>query len=332
MIKIEWQWRTWSELTRNDLYALMQLRQDVFVVEQQCAFQDADGLDPASRHLLGWLALSPDSDTKTLVACARLVAPLCRFDELSIGRVVTARSHRGKGLGVLLMQEALRFADDAGVPKIRISAQAHLADFYQRLGFNTASPPYDEDGIAHLEMLRLSCFTSPRVDIFEGLRIEALREAHAALVFDELANTSIYTFMEERPQKNLAALEKRYARLEVGAPAGCGELWLNWLVTDELTANVLGTIQATIYPNARAEIGYAFIPKYWGKGIGSKTLRWLSDNLQNCWGMNIVDAQVDQRNIGSWKALEKAGFKRVKALDASLHDEPTRDYLYSRLS
>ena len=178
-------------------------------------------------------------------------------------------------------------------------------------------------------MLRTSSTISPSAGVFEGLRIEPLRELHAALVFDELADLSIYTYMEERPQTDLTALKKRYARLEIGAPVGCGELWLNWLVMDDLTSKPLGTIQATIYPNARAEIGYAFIPKYWGKGIASKSLRWLNATLQNCWGMNVVDAQVDQRNIGSWKALEKAGFKRIKALSATLHDVPTQDFLYS---
>ena len=326
---VDWHWRTWAQLSRDELYALMQLRQDVFNVEQHCAFQDADGLDPASRHLLGWADLKPDGDPKTLVACARLVAPLCRFDELSIGRVVTARTHRNTGLGKQLMNEALRYTDDAGVPKIHISAQAHLANFYANLGFETASEPYDEDGIPHLEMLRLLPAASHTADLYKGLRIEPLRKLHAALVFEELADLNIYEYMEERPQTDLAGLEKRYARLEIGAPAGCGELWLNWLVTDDATENILGTIQATIYPNARAEIGYAFILKHWGKGIASKSLRWLNQNLHNRWGMNAVDAQVDQRNIGSWKALENAGFKRIKELDATLHEAATRDYLYS---
>ena len=325
----DWQWCTWSELSRDELYALMQLRQDVFNVEQHCAFQDADGLDRVARHLLGWSKPSATNASKTLVACARIVAPLCRFDELSIGRVVTARSHRGIGLGYQLMREVLRFTDDAGVSKIRISAQARLESFYNRLGFDTASLPYDEDDIPHLEMLRHLPTASHTIDTFEGLGIEPLREAHAAIVFDQLSDLSIYEYMEERPQKDLAALKKRYARLEIGAPAGCGELWLNWLVTDETTATVLGTVQATIHRNAHAEIGYAFIPKYWGKGIATKSLRWLSSNLQTRWGMNVVHAQVDQRNIGSWKALENAGFKRIKELDATLHDVPTRDYLYS---
>ena len=332
MIKIQWQWCLWSALTRDELYALMRLRQEAFSVEQHCAYQDADGLDPFSRHLLGWIPPSQVGGVKILVACARLVPPLCRFDDLAIGRVVTQSNYRKLGLGRQLMREASAFTDRVGVKQVRISAQAQLEKFYQNVGFVTDSQPYDEDGIPHLEMIRALPEPSQfqqSAETFESLSIEPLREAHAALLFDQLADLTIYQFMEERPKADVAALAKRYARLELGAPSGCGELWLNWLVSDHATGQELGTIQATLYPQAIAEIGYAFIPKYWGKGYASTSLRWMVKCLQERWGMVRINAQVDQRNVGSWKALERAGFKRTGECDETLHDVPTRDYMYA---
>ena len=332
MIKIQWQWYLWSEISRDELYALMRLRQEAFSVEQHCAYQDADGLDPYSRHLLGWIPPEQIGGAKILVACARLVPPLCRFDELAIGRVVTQSNYRKLGLGRQLMREASAFTDSVGVKRVRISAQAQLETFYQSTGFATDSLPYNEDGIPHLEMLRLLPESSPfqqAGESFDGLRIEPLREVHAALLFDQLADLSIYQYMQERPKADVAALAKRYARLEQGAPPGCGELWLNWLVTDDKSKQILGTIQATLYPQAIAEIGYAFIPKHWGKGYASTSLRWMVACLQQRWGMVRVNAQVDQRNIGSWKALERAGFVRTGECDETLHDVATRDYLYA---
>lgn len=144
-----WQMVAFETLTLHELYDLMQLRQDVFVVEQNCVYLDADGYDQKARHLLGRA-----SDGK-LVACLRLFAPGVKYTEASIGRVCTAQSVRGTGLGRELMHrgiaEAERLWPEAG---IRLSAQAYLLEFYSSLGFVAVSEPYDEDGIPHVEMLR----------------------------------------------------------------------------------------------------------------------------------------------------------------------------------
>ncbi len=129
----------------HDLY---QLRVAVFVLERACAFQDVDGADLASWHLLG-------RGGGHLVAYARLVPAGVKFAEPSIGRVATAESVRGTGLGRELMKRSIERSDALwpGRP-VRIGAQHRLERFYQSLGFETASDIYIEDGIPHIEMLR----------------------------------------------------------------------------------------------------------------------------------------------------------------------------------
>ena len=147
-----WYCVAFDGLSLTDLYDLMRLRQEVFVVEQNCVYLDADGYDQNARHLLG-----RDGEGQ-LVACLRLFAPGVKYpNEASIGRVCTAASLRRTGLGRELMRrgiaEAERLWPGCG---IRISAQAYLLNFYESLGFATASEPYDEDGIPHVEMVRPS--------------------------------------------------------------------------------------------------------------------------------------------------------------------------------
>ncbi|MBC7789608.1 MAG: GNAT family N-acetyltransferase [Anaerolineae bacterium] len=147
-----WQWSRFSELRPEDLYAVVRLREAVFIVEQQCAYHDADGRDPHAWHLLGW---SDGQNGRSLVAYARIFEPGLRYTEGSIGRVVTASEVRGTGLGKALMAEALRRLEGlAPGQTIKIAAQRRLEKFYLDLGFRTVSAPYEEDGIIHVDMLR----------------------------------------------------------------------------------------------------------------------------------------------------------------------------------
>ena len=131
------------------LYQLLQLRTEVFVMEQNCVFQDMDGADADCFHLLG------EAPGGVLHAYARLVPAGLKFAEASIGRVVTAPVARGSGIGHTLMREAVQALHGLwGVRPIRIGAQAHLQGFYRQHGFEPAGPIYDEDGIDHIEMLR----------------------------------------------------------------------------------------------------------------------------------------------------------------------------------
>ena len=141
-----WFVREFADLTLMQLYSIMQLRERVFVVEQSCAYIDADGADPACRHL--WAERDGE-----IVAYLRVVPAGVKFAEVSIGRVITAPSARGTGMGRELMKRGIAEAGGDKQP-IRIGAQAHLANWYGELGFEKASDVYWEDNIAHVEMVR----------------------------------------------------------------------------------------------------------------------------------------------------------------------------------
>ena len=159
-----WRCVHFDELTAREAHDIYQLRAEVFVVEQACAFQDLDGADPVCWHLMGIAgdALGPGlrrgdepADKPRLVAYARLVPPGAKYAEPSIGRVMTDGPSRGTGLGKELMRRALEWAEKLWPDAtIRIGAQSRLERFYNDLGFVTASGEYLEDGIPHIEMLR----------------------------------------------------------------------------------------------------------------------------------------------------------------------------------
>jgi ElaA protein len=139
-------WVAFDKLSVWELYEARALRQQVFVVEQNCPFLDVDGHDPVSIHGLGF-------EAGNLVSYARIVPAGIAFPCVSIGRVVTAPSERRRGLGRITMVNALhevhrRFPQ----APVTISAQHYLVAFYQGLGFETVGAPFDLDGIAHIEM------------------------------------------------------------------------------------------------------------------------------------------------------------------------------------
>jgi len=147
---ITWRFVPFSALTTLELYELLRLRSEVFVLEQACAFQDLDGADTEAMHLLG-------EREGRLAAYARCFAAGVKFAEASIGRVVTHASARGGGIGHVLMKEAIdRLQAHWGPQAIRIGAQARLQNFYEQHGFVQNGEPYMEDGIPHIEMLRVA--------------------------------------------------------------------------------------------------------------------------------------------------------------------------------
>jgi ElaA protein len=144
-----WQCEKFESLTPQDLYAAMQLRQKVFVVEQKCAYLDADGSDRVALHLLGWQGQGRD---RRLVAYARLFPPRIKYAEASIGRVATHPDVRGTGTGKALMAEAMRVTQASWGKEIRIAAQMYLERFYEGFGFKRVTEPYLEDDIWHVDM------------------------------------------------------------------------------------------------------------------------------------------------------------------------------------
>jgi len=157
MSDLQWNLITFERLTGHQLYAVLKLRQDVFVVEQECAFGEIDGRDPHAQHLLMF------DRAETLVGCCRVIPPqplqqIAPVEEdnlaASIGRVVVARQARGTGIGHLLMKAAVRFCREHFPEKtLHVAAQAHLEEFYAQHGFAVIGSPYDEDGIPHVTMM-----------------------------------------------------------------------------------------------------------------------------------------------------------------------------------
>ena len=149
-MKIRWQWKYFDELTADELYSILKVRQEVFVLEQNCLYLDADGKDRHSFHLTG------HSDNE-IVAYARIVKPGISYAEVSIGRILSAKTARGTGSGKQLMVEAIsRIEKEFGTSDIRISAQSYLEKFYRQFGFIPTGKEYLEDEIPHKEMLRKS--------------------------------------------------------------------------------------------------------------------------------------------------------------------------------
>jgi ElaA protein len=157
---IAWRFAPFAELSAVEVHDILQARSAVFVVEQDCVFQDVDGVDPGCWHLLA-RAASANAPSPlggghgTLLAYCRLVPPGIKYPEASIGRVLTTGAGRRQGLGRELVAQALRRTQALWPGQaLRIGAQMHLERFYGEFGFTRVSEPYDEDGIMHIEMVR----------------------------------------------------------------------------------------------------------------------------------------------------------------------------------
>jgi ElaA protein len=145
---MNWILKKYSALTLDELYSILQLRTEVFVVEQNCVFQDMDNKDQDSYHLMGYI-------NNMLAAYTRLVPPGVSYELPSIGRVVTSPKARKGGWGRQLMEKSIEETIRLfGNHPIRIGAQLYLKNFYSSLGFEQTSAVYLEDGIEHIEMVR----------------------------------------------------------------------------------------------------------------------------------------------------------------------------------
>lgn len=145
---IKWTVKKFCDLTPDELYAVLRLRSEVFVVEQNCVFLDLDNKDQVSHHLMGWMDHS-------LAATSRLVPAGISYEYPSIGRVVSSPALRGKNVGRELMDQSIEeMIMLYGQTPIRIGAQLYLKNFYESFGFLQSSDIYIEDGIDHIEMTR----------------------------------------------------------------------------------------------------------------------------------------------------------------------------------
>lgn len=134
-------------MTRDELYEIIKLRIEVFVVEQDCPYQDLDDKDKNAYHLFV-------EDNGLVVAVLRILPEGVSFEDMAIGRLIVKKSYRGRGISKKMMNKAINFIiNDLNKTKIRLSGQAYLLDFYESLGFKRVSDVYLEDGIDHYEFL-----------------------------------------------------------------------------------------------------------------------------------------------------------------------------------
>lgn len=140
--------KRFEALTTNELYAILRLRSEVFVVEQDCVYQDLDDKDKKALHVIGWY-------DNTIVAYTRVFDVKLYFNEASIGRVVVDQKHRSKGFGTDIMNASIdAIKKHYNQTQIKISAQTYLIKFYNNLGFKEQGKPYLEDGIPHTAMIK----------------------------------------------------------------------------------------------------------------------------------------------------------------------------------
>jgi ElaA protein len=144
---LNWVIKKFEELKSEEIYQILKIRNEVFIVEQHCAYQDCDGKDKAAYHIFL-------EDNKEIVAYLRILQKGVSYDEISVGRVLVNKNYRGKGLAHEMMMKAINFIEEnLNESEIRISAQAHLVSFYRGVGFEEVSTVYLEDDIPHIEML-----------------------------------------------------------------------------------------------------------------------------------------------------------------------------------
>lgn len=145
---MEWSLKRFEELTLDELYAILQLRSRVFIVEQNCIYNDVDGKDQLAWHLMA-------TEESNLIAYTRILPPGVVYSDPAIGRVVTSPLKRSAGLGRELMNRSIEHCENLfGTTSITLSAQAYLKKFYESLGFLTVGDEYLDDGIPHIEMTR----------------------------------------------------------------------------------------------------------------------------------------------------------------------------------
>lgn len=144
---MNWELKKFKELKVEEIYKILEIRNEVFIVEQQCAYQDCDGKDENSYHL--YL-----QEKGKIIAYLRILEKGVSYDEISIGRVLVHKNYRDKGIARKMMLRAIKFTElNLNEKEIKIQAQSYLVNFYRSLHFKETSNEYLEDNIPHIDML-----------------------------------------------------------------------------------------------------------------------------------------------------------------------------------
>ncbi len=310
--------KRFSELTTDELYALLQVRSEVFVVEQNCAYQDLDYDDQASIHL--WLA---DSDGKIL-SMARVCPAGVHMERVSIGRMITTL--RGKGYGLRIMRQAVKVAKDYfNAEQIDIEAQEYAKEFYEKVGFKQSSEPFILDGIPHIKMTYTFTpeIVARKADLGD---VTLIANVVCAALGEELAEKlrgglgmSLMEQVVAQPDTVYSYKNSLVAEINgesVGAIIGYdgAKMWELRKPTFTLIEKVTGTA-----PQLEEETGpgefyldsLAVLPEYQGQGIGAALISEASKQaFAN--GFNRVALLVDMANPNAERLYARLGFHRDK--------------------
>jgi ribosomal-protein-alanine N-acetyltransferase len=167
----------------------------------------------------------------------------------------------------------------------------------------------------------------------ERLRLEPLRVAHAALVFEPLSDERIYEFIEDAPSTSIAVLEERFAALQRGCSPAGNELWLNWIAFTEDGNQPVGWFQSTVYEDRTAEIAYIVFPEFWRRGYAREACRAVLAHLADALGCTKAVAHMDTHNAASVRLVETLGFVRQEVIPgaAVIRGRTADEYRYEQV-
>jgi [ribosomal protein S5]-alanine N-acetyltransferase len=161
-----------------------------------------------------------------------------------------------------------------------------------------------------------------------SLDFEWLDEAHAESLYEGFSDAQVSRFTAEQPPQSLEDLRREFAAFNAGPPPGSPEMWMNWIIRDTRSRELVGTLQATVLADSALWIGYKLVRSAWGRGIATAAVQWLLQELALHFPHRVVLAAVDTRNHASQRVLHKCGFSRLRTQPAEIRGEATQDYVY----
>jgi RimJ/RimL family protein N-acetyltransferase len=160
------------------------------------------------------------------------------------------------------------------------------------------------------------------------LTFEWLDEAHAEGLYEGFSDEQVSRWTAEKLPGSLEDLRREFAAFNAGPPADRLEIWMNWVIRDSGSAELLGTLQATVFADGSLWIGYKLVRSAWGRGIATAAVQWLLQELAAHYPGRVVLAAVDTRNLASQRVLQKCGFGYLRSEPAEIRGEATLDYVY----
>ncbi len=160
------------------------------------------------------------------------------------------------------------------------------------------------------------------------LTFEWLHEAHAEGLYAGFSDEQVSRFTAERPPESLEDLRREFAAFNAGPPPGSPEIWMNWIIREAGSQELVGTLQATMFADGALWIGYKLVRRAWGRGIATTAVQWLVQELARHLAQRVVLAAVDSRNHASQRVLQKCGFSKLRTQPAEIRGEATLDYVY----